>query len=78
VLLYWIQIEDLQKTIRPPSEERKKEGLEGFGVSQFEGVSEKVQGVSVKIGDPQFTLIWEKKGERKKNSGNKKEKREIK
>ncbi|MFM7128610.1 MAG: YfaP family protein [bacterium] len=54
-----IQIEDLQKTIRPPSEERKKVGLEGFGVSQFEGVSEKVQGVSVKIGDPQFTLIWD-------------------
>lgn len=54
-----MQIEDLQKTIRPPSEERKQAGLEGFGLSQFEGLSEKVQGVSVKIGDPQFTLIWD-------------------
>lgn len=33
--------------------------LKGFGESQFEGVSERVQGVSVKIGDPQFTLIWD-------------------
>ncbi len=33
--------------------------IEGFGTSQFEGISESVQGVSVKIGDPQFTLIWD-------------------
>jgi hypothetical protein len=33
--------------------------LKGFGESRFEGVSERVQGVSVKIGDPQFTLIWD-------------------
>ena len=54
-----LTIEDLKKSISPPQEERKQAGLEGFGVSQFEGVSEKVQGVSVKIGDPQFTLIWD-------------------
>lgn len=33
--------------------------IEGFGTSQFDGVSESVRGVSVKIGDPQFTLIWD-------------------
>jgi len=33
--------------------------IEGFGTSQFEGISETVRGVSVKIGDPQFTLIWD-------------------
>ena len=33
--------------------------LKGFGDSQFEGLTERVQGVSVKIGDPQFTLIWD-------------------
>jgi hypothetical protein len=54
-----LTIEELKKTITPPVEERKQAGLDGFGVSQFEGVSEKVQGVSVKIGDPQFTLIWD-------------------
>ena len=41
----------------------KKQGEEvsvkGFGTTQFDGLSEKVQGVSVKIGDPQFTLIWD-------------------
>jgi hypothetical protein len=41
----------------------KKQGEEvsvkGFGTAQFDGLSEKVQGVSVKIGDPQFTLIWD-------------------
>lgn len=43
---------------RPPQLENS-ESLKGFGVSQFEGLSEKVQGVNVKIGDPQFTLIWD-------------------
>jgi hypothetical protein len=33
--------------------------LEGFGITQFDGESEKIQGVSVKVGDPQFTLIWD-------------------
>lgn len=33
--------------------------LQGFGTSHFEGISERVQGVAVKIGDPQFTLIWD-------------------
>jgi hypothetical protein len=33
--------------------------IEGFGTSQFEGIAETVRGVSVKIGDPQFTLIWD-------------------
>lgn len=33
--------------------------LQGFGTSHFEGVAERVQGVSVKIGDPQFTMIWD-------------------
>lgn len=33
--------------------------IEGFGTSQFDGISETVRGVSVKIGDPQFTLIWD-------------------
>ncbi len=35
------------------------EPVKGFGTTQFDGLSEKVQGVSVKIGDPQFTLIWD-------------------
>ncbi|MBI1323383.1 hypothetical protein GC170_09375 [bacterium] len=38
---------------------RPAAAVEGFGTSQFEGISESVQGVSVKIGDPQFTLIWD-------------------
>jgi hypothetical protein len=32
---------------------------DGFGVARFGTGTERVQGVEVKIGDPQFTLIWE-------------------
>lgn len=34
-------------------------GGEGFGLARFgAGAGEQVQGVQVKVGDPQFTLIW--------------------
>lgn len=32
---------------------------DGFGVARFGTGTERVKGVDVKIGDPQFTLIWE-------------------
>lgn len=54
-----LKFQELAETLKPPTPERNQVGLEGFGVSQFDGLSEKVQGVSVKIGDPQFTLIWD-------------------
>ena len=35
-------------------------GGEGFGLARFgSGAGENVQGVKVKVGDPQFTLIWD-------------------
>lgn len=36
---------------------------DGFGVARFGTGTERVQGVEVKIGDPQFTLIWEGRGD---------------
>ncbi len=41
------------------SQATEKDTTKGFGFTQFDGIAEKVQGVSVKIGDPQFTLIWD-------------------
>jgi hypothetical protein len=41
------------------SVERPSLDSDGFGTSQFDGLSETVRGVSVKIGDPQLTLIWD-------------------
>ena len=32
---------------------------DGFGLAKFGSGGEKVQGVEVKVGDPQFTLIWD-------------------
>src|SRR5262249_44895833 len=32
---------------------------DGFGVARFGSGAQRVKGVDVKIGDPQFTLIWE-------------------
>jgi hypothetical protein len=34
-------------------------GGEGFGPARFGHGNENVKGVSVKVGDPQFTLIWD-------------------
>lgn len=34
-------------------------GGEGFGVARFGDGSESIKGVQVKVGDPQFTLIWD-------------------
>jgi hypothetical protein len=41
------------------AEKLKKVGLEVFGLTIFEGLTEKVKGVTVNIGDPQITLIWD-------------------
>jgi hypothetical protein len=35
---------------------------DGFGLARFGEGGELVQGVEVKVGDPQFTLIWDKDG----------------
>jgi hypothetical protein len=32
---------------------------DGFGVARFGSGTERVQGIVVKVGDPQFTLIWQ-------------------
>ncbi len=32
---------------------------DGFGLAKFGSGGEKVQGVEVKVGDPQFTLLWD-------------------
>lgn len=50
-------LNDLPRQNAPVLENPK--APKGFGLSVFDGVSEKVQGVSVKVGDPQFTLIWD-------------------
>lgn len=36
---------------------------DGFGVARFGSGTENIQGVDVKVGDPQFTLIWEGKAD---------------
>ena len=36
---------------------------EGFGVARFGSGGEDVQGVKVKVGDPQFTLLWDSKAD---------------
>lgn len=36
---------------------------EGFGIAKFGNGKENVGGVQVKVGDPQFTLIWDNKGD---------------
>ena len=35
---------------------------EGFGLARFGNGGETIRGVAVKVGDPQFTLIWDTKG----------------
>ena len=35
---------------------------DGFGVARFGSGGERINGVSVKVGDPQFTLIWGQQG----------------
>ena len=35
---------------------------EGFGLARFGSGGEVIRGVAVKVGDPQFTLIWDTKG----------------
>jgi hypothetical protein len=35
---------------------------EGFGLARFGNGGEVIRGVAVKVGDPQFTLIWDTKG----------------
>ena len=35
---------------------------EGFGLARFGDGGEVIRGVAVKVGDPQFTLIWDTKG----------------
>jgi hypothetical protein len=34
----------------------------GFGLARFGSGGEMIRGVAVKVGDPQFTLIWDTKG----------------
>jgi hypothetical protein len=36
---------------------------DGFGVARFGTGTERVKGVEVQVGDPQFTLIWEGQGD---------------
>jgi hypothetical protein len=35
---------------------------DGFGLARFGSGGEMIRGVAVKVGDPQFTLIWDTKG----------------
>jgi len=35
---------------------------EGFGIARFGNGGETIRGVAIKVGDPQFTLIWDQKG----------------
>lgn len=35
----------------------------GFGIARFGSGGESIQGVAVKVGDPQFTLIWDTKAD---------------
>ena len=35
---------------------------DGFGLARFGSGGELIRGVAVKVGDPQFTLIWDTKG----------------
>jgi hypothetical protein len=36
---------------------------DGFGLAKFGNGGEKVRGVEVKVGDPQFTLLWDSKAD---------------
>jgi hypothetical protein len=36
---------------------------DGFGLAKFGGGGENVRGVAVKVGDPQFTLLWDSKAD---------------
>ncbi|MEO6807707.1 MAG: hypothetical protein ABI353_01160 [Isosphaeraceae bacterium] len=36
---------------------------DGFGVAKFGMGGENINGIAVKVGDPQFTLIWDSKGD---------------
>jgi hypothetical protein len=36
---------------------------DGFGAARFGSGTERIQGIEVKVGDPQFTLIWEGRGD---------------
>jgi hypothetical protein len=36
---------------------------DGFGLARFGNGGEKVRGVEVKVGDPQFTLLWDSKAD---------------
>jgi hypothetical protein len=38
-------------------------GGDGFGMARFGSGGETIQGVKVKVGDPQFTLIWDSKAD---------------
>lgn len=38
-------------------------GGDGFGVAKFGRGGENINGIVVKVGDPQFTLIWDSKGD---------------
>jgi|GEM_PF-2905550 len=46
-------------TIRGPGNEPISGKSDGFGTPQFGGGDELIDGVRVKVGDPQFTLIWD-------------------
>jgi hypothetical protein len=59
-----------RKDSRPNRGRRRGDGLEGnlgagngegFGVARFGNGGEVIRGVAVKVGDPQFTLIWDAK-----------------
>ncbi|WP_165244115.1 YfaP family protein [Paludisphaera soli] len=44
----------------PPNEENPGAGDgSGFGLARFGDGSESIRGVAVKVGDPQFTLLWD-------------------
>lgn len=58
---------DLSKTApiakvvtRPAAEKAEEKGdAKAFGETKFGEGKEKIQGIDVKVGDPQFTLIWD-------------------
>ncbi|MBV8382607.1 MAG: hypothetical protein JOZ63_08365 [Planctomycetaceae bacterium] len=44
------------------SNNRGADNGHGFGLARFGSGAEKIRGVEVKVGDPQFTLIWDTEG----------------
>ena len=60
----------LERELRPARGGRRGDGVlgnigagngDGFGIARFGNGGEVIRGVQVKVGDPQFTLIWDTK-----------------